>query len=410
MKFNTFESKNREVRDRQLAQAFFDENLNGERLIEIPQDPKCEIVVVVPSKCESPQRITELLSSVASQQIDDPEKFELILVVNNTADGRSPEYLDDFSENQAVLALPIWKNGINQEIPADASEETRRQYEALKKLNIFIIDKSSPDRIFPECHVGAARNRGVAEAAQRFLQNQKDGLILQIDSDAVLADPLYFQKMQEIFSDSDVIAAAGRPYYEFSPDDPNWKLWPKDKIRKEWEYLVMMKVSKNLSQWLQRQPEETGEERPKVDFSGTNMMSRSFETAVAKGIGVVDIEKTDSRKAGEDTQFGRLLLEYAAERGKVMDVRAAMQLATALRETGRTSVPLKKYSGRTNQGEPLVQEFYKSTPIQLLKLYTDLKLRVLSSEKGRAYFEPVMQDLPQKYRIPTGENNFDFLK
>jgi len=83
------------------------------------------------------------------------------------------------------------------------------------------------------------------------------------------------------------------------------------------------------------------------NFSGANMISRSYESAVVGGL--IDAN------AGEDPQFGLDLEAYGAGRGqKVIGAKNDLLVVTALRESDRTASSFKKDFDRIDLEKPFM--------------------------------------------------------
>ena len=292
------------------AQHFWKTRLENEIRIEVSQNPLCEFAIVIPVYNENPDRILKQIESLRRQQDIDPSQFEVIYVVNNDLPNESPKSAAVIEANQKVI-------------------ETLRN---VFGLNIFVIDKSSPGNEIKGCNVGRARNRGVAEASLRFYENSKNGLLIQTDADTYFEDPSYLSKLRKITTENpDVIGIAGGLVFEFHPDTNDEEEIAE--LREKVKRFVLKRKWDILVQFL-RDPES----RTLVgarNFSGANMISRSYESAVIGGL--IDAN------AGEDPQFGKDLEAYGAGRGqKVIGAKNDLLVVTALRESDRTAASFKK--------------------------------------------------------------------
>lgn len=296
--------------EQERAQHFWETRLQNEVRIEAPQNPACEFSVVIPVYNESPERILKQIESLKNQQDIDPAQFEIIYVVNNDLPSENPKSTAVIEANQKVI-------------------ETLR---GVSGLNIFVIDKSSTGNEIERCNVGKARNRGVAEASLRFYENGKNGLLIQTDADTYFEDPNYLSKLKKITTENpDVIGVAGGLVFEFNPDTKDEK--EITELRKKVARFVLERKWDILVQFL-RDPESSTPAGTK-NFSGANMISRSYESAVVGGL--IDAN------AGEDPQFGEDLEAYGAGRGqKVVGAKNDLLVVTALRESDRTASSFKK--------------------------------------------------------------------
>lgn len=296
--------------EQERAQHFWETRLQNEVRIEAPQNPKCEFAIVIPVYNESPERILKQIESLKSQQDIDPAQFEIIYVVNNDLPSENPKSTAVIEANQKVI-------------------ETLR---GVSGLNIFVVDKSSSGNEIERCNVGKARNRGVAEASLRFYENGKNGILIQTDADTYFEDKNYLSKLKSITTENpDVVGIAGGLIFEFNPDASNEEEIAE--LRKKVARFVLERKWDMLVQFL-RDPESSIPVGTK-NFSGANMISRSYESAVVGGL--IDAN------AGEDPQFGEDLEAYGAGRGqKVIGAKNDLLVVTALRESDRTASSFKK--------------------------------------------------------------------
>ena len=296
--------------DLERAELFWNERLNGETRIEKPQDPACEYAIVVPVYNERPDRILAQIDSLRQQHAIDPSMFEVIYVVNNSPDDGSARSAEVIQANKEVIEA----------------------LQGVTDLNVFVIDKSTPGNEIERCNVGKARNRGVAEASRRFYENSKDGILIQTDADTRFEDPEYFQKLKGIMRrNPDAIGVAGGLVFEFDPDttDPEKMA----ELRAKLDRFILIQKWQKLMEFL------SGSRRSSLhkdnQFSGANMISRSYESAIIGGL--ID------GNSGEDPQFGKDLEEYGSDKGKpVIGSRDELLVVTALRESDRTNSSFKK--------------------------------------------------------------------
>lgn len=287
----------------QGACQFWTNRLRGQTLIPTQQHPSCGIAIVVPVRNERFSRLERQIRSLQEQEGILEEEYEILYVINN---GR-PDTDDPtaIANNQLLI----------------------RQLAEVKAPNLFVIDSSSPGREIPECNVGRARNRGIAEASLRFFRSGRNGILLQTDADSYFEDPSYlFRLKQAMTEESDVVGIAGGMVFEFSPDtdDPEAVAAMKERLAllelvQRWEY---------LEHWLHRILSGQGHDLT-LHFSGANMISRSLETACIGGL--------PDLPAGEDPAFGEALMNYAREhRRRILDGRDDWMVVTAARESFRT--------------------------------------------------------------------------
>lgn len=287
----------------QAACRFWSARLAGQALIPTPQHPDCRIAIVVPVRSERIDRLERQIRSLQQQNGVRDQEYEILFVVNNR-----PAVADDLStisNNQLLL----------------------KQLADLKLPNVFAIDSSSHGAEIPECNVGRARNRGVAEASLRFFRNGVNGILLQTDADSYFKDPTHLSRLKAAMTrEPDVVAIAGGLQFEFAPDtdDPETVTAMRAKLSllelvQRWEY---------LEHWLNRILHGQGYDLT-LHFSGAHMVSRSLETAVIGGL--------PDLPSGEDPAFGEALIRYANEHDlRVLDGRDDWLVATAARESVRT--------------------------------------------------------------------------
>jgi len=308
--------------EQERAQHFWETRLQNEVRIEAPQNPGCEFAIVIPVYNETTERILKQIESLRGQQEIDPSQFEIIYVVNNDLPSENQKSAEVIEANQKVI-------------------ETLR---SVSGLNLFVIDKSSAGNEIERCNVGKARNRGVAEASLRFYENGRNGILIQTDADTYFEDPNYLSKLKNITTKNpDVVGVAGGLIFEFNPDTKNEK--GVAELREKVARFVLERKWDILVQFL-RDPEFSNPAGTK-NFSGANMISRSYESAVVGGL--IDAN------AGEDPQFGLDLEAYGAGRGqKVIGAKNDLLVVTALRESDRTASSFKKDFDRIDLEKPFM--------------------------------------------------------
>jgi hypothetical protein len=251
-------------------------------------------------------------------------------------------------------------------------------------------------------NVGKARNRGVAEACDRFFERGKNGILFQTDADTRLPNPHFLKRMTAVFADPETIGGSGGGYYEFdiNTDDP----LERRRLETDRRDLVMLKLIKRMYQYDRHRQTGSG-------FPGFNMMSRSFETAVIGGL--------EDRVSGEDSRFGRALADFGRQKGKRLFSDRGLRVVTALRESDRTAVLYKTFAVGVSGGQKLIEdplgtkprEFvaahpelqkvgyeaarqaYAAThrPIPLEDAYARLRAKVAGTEHGRAFLAEMDQ-------------------
>lgn len=314
---------------------------NSEDSEILAQSPNCKVAVVVPVYSEEPGRVLRQLESILDQQNVDHRSLEIIYVVNNgppPADrGERERYESAFSQNQAVLNLPIW---LNREAAHGETEQLDTKQEELcnrirKELRVFVIDKSSPGHEIPDCNVGKARNRGLAEASYRFYRRGENGIIVQSDADTTFENPAYFASVLREFEDENLIGLGGGVEVIIDPDRRDDLL--EETRSKVINQIIRLRQYKHLTDFI-----KYGEKAFNLSssFSGANMVSRSYESAVVGGF--IDASM------GEDPAFGRALGEYAELHGQKVETpkdNEELSVRTALRLSDRTGASIGTQEG-----------------------------------------------------------------
>ncbi|MCX6793121.1 MAG: hypothetical protein NTY12_03765 [Candidatus Falkowbacteria bacterium] len=331
---------------------YWDSKLNNEERISSPQNQDCEFSIVVPVYNEDNERLEKQIDSFRKQSIDST-KYEILYVVNN----------DLISED------------LGDELIRAKNLETINMLRSIEDLPVYVIDKSSKGHEIEDCNVGKARNRGVAEASKRFYENNKNGILIQTDADTHFDDPDYLIKVQNIFKESpDVIGIAGGLVYEVDLDlkDPDKKLEQQEKINR----FLMLKKWELFNRSLKKGKIESG--LLKTTFSGANMISKSFETAVIGGL--IDAS------SGEDPRFGKDLSDYANNNHKkVIGMKEELKVVTSLRDSDRTPASFKKVFDQIDLSKPLEVKGQVITP-ELLKEYEN---KIIEMENGKELIDNI---------------------
>src|SRR6266849_6837536 len=82
-------------------------------------------------------------------------------------------FKERFTDNQAVLHLPLWANRPEGDLSRLSPNERAHVKGIRKRFLFFVIDKSSPGSEIENASVGKARNRGVAEAGLQFSSGER---------------------------------------------------------------------------------------------------------------------------------------------------------------------------------------------------------------------------------------------
>ncbi|MFH1089518.1 MAG: glycosyltransferase [Candidatus Uhrbacteria bacterium] len=344
--------------DTQRAEEYWKRALEGESRIETPMDPKCEISIVVPAFNEEPERVMRQIDSLKKQKGMLPGLFEVIYVVNNSPDR-----------------------------PKEVAEVNARLIDFLRQdhgIRIYVIDKSSPGNEIPNCNVGKARNRGVAESSLRFQENGRNGIIIQTDADTWFEDEDYLSKVKaKLDSQPETVGVAGGIYLEWDPEtkDPQERA----ELRRKIDRLFLRKMAERFSEFLSS-PNKFGNFG--TSFLGANMISRSFESAVVGGVPEI--------KGGEDGMFGSKLETYGLKKKKsVVGAKHELFAATSFRESDRTGSSLKKIFDSINPDVPeMVSNIFATTDsgepteVELNDAYIKrLKAAIRKKEGGNEYID-----------------------
>lgn len=332
-------------KDLEKINEFIDNKLKNEKLIAFPQKHDCEIVVAVPVYNEDTRRIFEQIKSLLTQTYA-PDKYEVIYVINNDNPEKEngDEYKKIIANNKKILDMPIWKNKNNDNLASFSLEEQGLIKQA-QKLNLFVIDKSTAGNEIKDCNVGKARNRVLAESAQRFLKNNKNGIIFHTDADSIFDNQKHLEIVAKTFEENrDTIAIAGGVKYKLNLDNTlNKKTVEIEKHLRKAEILKRIKI---ITNYLNNSLEKFIDSKKR--FSGPHMIARAYESALIGGF--------DDANRAEDVNFGNSLENYATKNGKrIIGMRESLVISTSLRESTRTE---------SSFGHFLKEDFsYKETPV-----------------------------------------------
>lgn len=302
-------SKDRHISEKEtpeltLAKLYWKQELANERRITESMHPGCKISIVIPVFREHIDRIAKQIQSFQHQKGISLDEFEVLYVINNDLPGTSKEQRAAQTMNATLIASLPKPSG----------------------MHIYVIDKSSPGNEMPNCNVGKARNRGVAEASLRFYENQKNGIIIQTDADTWLDDDLFLATVEErMDEDASIIGIAGGIIWNWSPDTQD--LIERRILRRKLDQFTLQKTYNSMTRFLANphDPLLAGETR----FSGACMISRSLETAIVGGIPTL--------ATAEDQKFGQNLGEYAVAHGKkIVGEKSRLRFVAAVRESNRT--------------------------------------------------------------------------
>lgn len=292
-----------EMERKKKISEYLEETLRGEQRIETRMDPQCEVSVVIPAYAER-KGIFRPLLSLAKQEGVKPEQFEVIIVVNNAPNEpiRDVEETDlEWSrklemyqyaliENQETLhILNAFQTG---DTPAGLSEEETQLFDQIRTsgIKIFAIDKASDGRTLPQtdANVGGARNRGVAEAVERFFEQKgENGIIAQSDADVRFSSN-YIASLIGVFKkDPELVGIAGKMEFDMSDE-------MRELLSKSTAVAELMTRYRWVTERLKSG--KHGRDTNRVAFSGGNMASRAYEAGLVRGV--------PKLPGGEDPAFG----------------------------------------------------------------------------------------------------------
>ncbi|MCA9384982.1 MAG: glycosyltransferase family 2 protein, partial [Candidatus Magasanikbacteria bacterium] len=126
-----------------------------------PLHPECLITILVPVYNESETRIKEQIQAFTKQRFA-KHHFEIVFVVNNPKIKITP--LEVLDANTAVINFL----------------ESKRH-----AVPTQVLDRSSKNHELKKGNVGEARNYGIHVVTKRYIEQQRDGIIIQVDADTI---------------------------------------------------------------------------------------------------------------------------------------------------------------------------------------------------------------------------------
>lgn len=361
----SLESKARTERERIVEDYLAGHLPKTEHRIETSQDPECKVAVVLPAYAEG-LGILRPLASLAEQVDIKTEEFEVIVVVNQSSQPplrmrgeseaaykRKQELFERAShENERTLAVIEAINlGV---VPDDMDDEDREAFQKVIESNVRVhsIDKSSGGLAFePDgANVGSARDRGAAEAVERFFKRGVDGIIAQSDAD-VSFDSHYLSALINRFDqDPGVVGVSGRGDFEVLTEVeeamPIIAFQVAESYNALWYRLLLSDLGSKL------------EKAKEVGFAGCTMSSRAYALAQAGGVPHI--------AGGEDVLFG----ENLRMQGKIV------------KEPDALVRPLARFSARTEVGAGHGQRL-----LAVADTYSSEGLLVPNPDSVEAYIE-----------------------
>lgn len=321
--------------ERKIAE-FLAENLPPtEQRIQEPMNPNCEVCIVLPAYNER-KYILRPLASLATQRGVNPDQYEVIVVINNPPTApirdesetegvyqkKTESYQAAVADNQETLSLI--RHITDEHFPAALMEEEDVIVKNIRQsgLRLFVVDKASEGKTLPqdEANVGGARNRGVAEAIERFHnQINRNGIIAQSDAEVRFPSSYLTDLMSAFRKNPEIVGMVGN----VTPEDI-------DEHQVLFKSLALYKDADDVYQQLVNFAEhgrlyDPGD--PAGNFHGSNMASKAFETALVGGVPKVS--------GAEDTLFGIRL-------SKIGKTRKIKSLET---------IPIRRFSARATTGE-----------------------------------------------------------
>ncbi|MFA5946827.1 MAG: glycosyltransferase family A protein [Patescibacteria group bacterium] len=322
------------------AQAI-ESQLASYRLPLPPLAQTCVLTIFVPMFNESLRRLKTQLDAFAKQQLP-RDMFEVVYLVNNGEDASS-----------------------------EVRQENARTMDYLQRsphgLPIRLLDRSSRGQEILHCNVGKARNFGLHAIAKRYLEQERDGVLVHIDADTFPEDPTYLQKVYRAFQKTpSAIAASGglRMILDMDNPDPQKTAFFKKHISAlrnfgKWYHLshALNATDDKLSPWM-----------TPTTLSGPHMISRVVASVCAGGI--------PDASLGEDAMFGFNLEQYAKKiHGVFLSKRDVWFLRMAIRESTRAGASyaevfrnIAEHNGRPivrNPQTPRYQDFLRDELRQL---------------------------------------------
>lgn len=300
---------------------------DSETRIAAPMDANCKVAVVVPAYGERGY-ILRGIYSLAQQKGVDINEYELIIVVNNPPSMPNQEFHEtdeDYLRKTELYQKALGDNDATIQLiqkiqGADVDVETApEEDEMIKKirdsgLKVHFIDKASPNKTLPlgEANVGGARNRGVAEAVERFYLQSRDGIIAQSDAD-VRFDEGYIRALIDAFQDPELVGLAGQVEFDQDTNDDSSlakMLSSHQNLKNMYADLMNIMLKKEFGEEVVEQDKKLTDFY--VHFAGSNMASRAFTAALAGGV--------PKLAGGEDPAFGQRISKL----GKVAKVKTVI--------------------------------------------------------------------------------------
>lgn len=302
--------------------------------------PECKLTFVTPVFNEAPSRVIRQLLSLVDQGVGD--RIECILVVNNGPNDGTDAWQKQYDRNQAVLKLPIFRKTSGG---ADDTAATRRIREG---LSVYAIDRSSDGHQTPGNNVGISRQRGLTEAARRYAQQGRNGLVVHTDADCWFDDSSFAERVIWLFDNHpDLLCIVGDYSFALEANDPESPFGIPGLL----EQYKLLRRYRELYSIIRAGVVK----RSRLKALGRCIIHRAAEGVAAGGIPPIHL--------GEDVKFGRSLEAYAAEHGLRVEHGSKWNIGTTttLRlsaRTGNDSLAQSLAMANPNGGDPVVDDAF----------------------------------------------------
>ena len=343
-----------------------------------PLHEECIMSIVIPVYDESTTRLRDQLRSINAQTVN-ATQCEIVYIVNNGDRATTPKPV--LAANDKALAF---------------------LKKAKSRIPLIVLDYTSKGHELEVGNVGNARNTAIHLVAQRYLNQNRDGILFQTDADTLLTSNRLLSSMIADYKKYGCIGASGGVRFVLSMDSRKKQdqLFYKRHLRDfnmfaQWGYLIKALHNRKLA------PPVTP-----TRFSGANMSSLVIAAVCAGGV--------PKLHRGVDLYFGEKLELYAKKRNAlILPRRDKWIVQTSFRESTRTG---SSFGGafsymRHHNGRPLV------TPMTTPAFHTFLKRQLAKKKpplkkKDMARFEAEMQEEYQKRypKVPISHASFKALK
>lgn len=329
------------------------QHLKG-RIFNLPeQSGTCKLSIVVPVHNESTKFIKRQIDSLDSQISVEPDKVEVIYIVNNDIVDSSSEYgLQVANANKQVLDMACFKTNMS-----------KRGY------RVMVIDASTTGNEVLGCNVGKARNIGLYIAAYRYAARSYNGILMHTDADTFFEDKGFVCKALNIFeSDKKLIGATGTRRFIVDTQTADWAL-----VKPVFDQMIAVAKCKAMLAFLVGDVSE-------LTFKDANMFSRAYESVLMGGFKQINFN--------EDAEFGSDLASFAKQHGlyikgfkHLLSVTSNFRLSA---RTGNDATPLAK---QLLAGDVPTQQHPITSKLLVLNsnTYKGLRTEVCKLEGGSSF-------------------------